>query len=507
MTLSHFDIFLSHNSRDKPTVTRVAEKLKRAGLEPWLDAWCLTPGGNWQEELATGLRACSSCAVFVGPHGLGDWVREELGIALDRAAKDRTFRLFLVLLPGLPEPFDASALPPFLSTRTWVDLREGIEKTRAFQALINAVKGIAPGPEVPIEPRTDICPYRGLQAFDEEHAEFYFGRNADIQRLIEKLKAARFLAVLGPSGSGKSSLVRAGLLPALRNDVLPDSHTWTIRVLLPGARPLEALAVQIARLSGGDDPIGAARAALEQLAADARTLHVAASLVLSDRPPTEFVVWVVDQFEEVFTLCRDERDRAQFLNNLLYAASIPDGRTMVILTMRADFYQKCATYPELSTRIAAQQFLVSPMTVDGLRQAIEEPARHVGLEFESGLVETVLGDVEHQPGTLPLLEHALLELWERRRGRMLTLEAYRECGGVEGAIAKRADAVYEAFSPAQREIARRVMLRLTQPGEGTEDTRRRTTMSELITRPDEAESVESVVRSLVGARLLTTSGE
>src|SRR5207244_2349377 len=150
-----------------------------------------------QEELAAGLAACSACAVFVGPHGLGDWVREELGIALDRAAKDRSFRLFLVLLPGLPEPFDASALPPFLSTRTGADLREGIDKARSIQVLINAIKGIALGPEVPLEPRSDVCPYRGLQPFDEEHAAFYFGRDADIQRLVEKLKAARFLAVLG----------------------------------------------------------------------------------------------------------------------------------------------------------------------------------------------------------------------------------------------------------------------------------------------------------------------
>src|SRR5438309_4930096 len=114
----HFDVFLSHNSRDKPAVEHLAERLQRAGLVPWLDKWCLTPGGQWQEELSAGLRACIACAFFVGPHGLGDWAREELAVALDRAAKDRTFRLFLVFLPGMPEPFDASTLPPFLSMRT-----------------------------------------------------------------------------------------------------------------------------------------------------------------------------------------------------------------------------------------------------------------------------------------------------------------------------------------------------------------------------------------------------
>ena len=208
--MPRFDVFLSHNSRDKPVVERVGEKLRRGGIEPWLDKWHLTPGGQWQDELAGALRACSACAIFVGPHGLGDWVREEMAVALDRAAKDRGFRLFLVLLPGLPEPFDATSLPPFLSTRTWVDLRQGIEDARGIQSLISAVKGVPLGPETVIQRDGDVCPYRGLSTFSEEHSDLFFGRDADIQRLVEKLKTSRFLTVLGPSGSGKSSLVRAG---------------------------------------------------------------------------------------------------------------------------------------------------------------------------------------------------------------------------------------------------------------------------------------------------------
>ncbi len=495
-----FDVFLSHNSKEKPAVERLAEKLKREAIEPWLDKWCLRPGGDWQDELADGLKASSACAVFVGPHGIGDWERMEFKLATDRMAKDRNFRVFLVLLPELPEPFDTSGLPPFLSTRTWVDLRKGISDPRGFQLLINAVKGIAPGPQIQIEPRNDICPYRGLQAFDEEHAEFFFGRDGDIQRLVEKLKTARFLAVLGPSGSGKSSIVRAGLIPAIRKGALPASDTWAVRTFTPGARPLTSLAANLTRLY----PQLAVGKTLDELSADERTLHLTTSVALADRPPSEQVVWVVDQFEEVFTLCHDETERAQFISNLLYAALIPGGRSMVLLTMRADFYQKCAAYPELSTQISAQQSLVSPMSTDGLRQAIQEPAWRVALEFEPGLIETILDDVESQPGALPLLEHALLELWERRRGRMLTLEAYRESGGVEGAIARRADAIYETFDAEQQGIVRRVMLRLTQPGEGTEDTRRRATMSELITRPEETEKVQSVVKEMTDARLLMT---
>ena len=498
-----FAVFLSHNSREKPVVERIAEKLKREGLEPWLDKWCLTPAGDWQDELAAGLRASEACAVFIGPSGIGSWEDLEYKLATDRMAKDRAFRVFLVLLPGLPEPFDTSALPPFLSTRTWIDLRKGIEDTRAFQSLIHGIKGLPLGPERAIEPRNDISPYRGLQAFDEDHAEFFFGRDGDIQRLIEKLKVTRFIAVIGSSGSGKSSLVRAGVVPALKKGVLPESDTWAVRVFTPGAHPLASLAANLLRLYPGESM----NKTLDELARDERTLHLAVSLGMAERPASERVVWVIDQFEEVFTLCRDEQERAQFLSNLLYAAFIPEGRCAVILTLRADFYHKCAAYPELSARLSEHQFLVSLMGTNNLRQAIEEPAWHVGLEFEPGLVETILEDIENQPGGLPLLEHALLELWERRRGTMMTLEAYRESGGVEGAIAKRADAIYLSFNADEQVIARRIMLRLTQPGEGTEDTRRRATISELITHEGESQIVESVVQAMATSRLLTTSAD
>jgi energy-coupling factor transporter ATP-binding protein EcfA2 len=403
-----FDVFLSHNSRDKPFVLRIGERLKRAGLEPWLDQWSLTPGGRWQDELTEGLAASSACAVFIGPSDLGDWEREELAVAQNRAATEREFRLFPVLLPGLPEPFQASG--------TWVDFRRGYDDERALQLLVNAIKGIPAGPEFPFEPLLDVSPYRGLQTFDEEHANFFYGREADVQRVLEKLKASRFLAVVGPSGSGKSSLVRAGLLPALRRGSLPSSDTWRIRVLMPSGHPLTVFAAHLLRLY----PQGTMQQTLERLAVDERTAHLAVSLALAEQPNNKRIVWVVDQAEEIFTLCRDERERKAFLGNLLYAASVPGGQSSVVLTLRADFYSKAAAYPELAQHLAEQQYLVGPLDDGAMRRVIEEPARRVGLEFEPGLVGTILDEVAQQPGALPLLEHALLELWERRRGRMLT---------------------------------------------------------------------------------------
>jgi len=227
-----FDVFLSHNARDRDTVERIAERLQAAGLAPWLDKWSLVPGGAWQQELGAGLEASAACAVFVGPGDLGDWELQEASLALDRAAKERGFRVFPVLLPGVREPFDPNRLPYFLRARTWVDFRRGADDRRALQDLVHAVRGIPFGPETAVVRTDDICPYRGLEVFDLEHAEFYFGRDGELQRVLELLKSDRFLAVLGPSGSGKSSLVRAGLVPALLRGVL--GGRWRSCVLRPG---------------------------------------------------------------------------------------------------------------------------------------------------------------------------------------------------------------------------------------------------------------------------------
>jgi WD40 repeat protein len=490
-TVARFDVFLSHSSQDKDTVERIAERLRRAGVEPWLDKWALIPGGAWQEELGAGLDASAACAVFVGPADLGDWELQEVALAVDRAAKERGFRVFPVLLPGVREPFDPNRLPHFLRARTWVDFRRGHEDKRALQDLVHAIKGIPFGAESVTLRSDDVCPYRGLDVFDTDDAEFYFGRDAEIQRLLERLKTQRFVAVLAASGSGKSSLVRAGLLPELLRGAL-GGH-WRACVLRPGAAPLTSLAAALT-------PSGAIQATLDGLRADTRTLHLALAQMVGADAPAERVVVVVDQLEEVFSLCHDDDERRALFSNLIHAASAPGGPGVVVVTIRADFYQRCAPYRELAQLVSSQGLLVGPMTRDALRQAIEEPARRVGLEFEEGLIDLILDDVGTEPGALPLLEYALLELWGRRRGSMLTLEGYRDVGGVHGALAKRADELLAGFSPTERDLTRRTLLRLTQPGEGTEDTRRRAPLSELA-------DMEAVLDQLVGARLLTTSSE
>lgn len=504
--MSKYDVFLSHNSADKPAVEHLAQKLCEAGLQPFLDKWHLIPGEPLQEALEAALDHSRTCAVFVGPGGLGSWENEEMRVALDERTQTPGFRVIPVLLPDAQMP-ERGRLPRFLSRVVWVDFRPGLEDPDAFHRLICGIKGIAPGPSEQLRSLAEeICPYRGLQPFDEQHTEFFFGREALTQWLVEGLRNSRFLAVIGPSGSGKSSVVRAGLIPALRRGTLPGSERWMILSMTPGARPLEGLAAHLSRLpNGGEDRVTSMLQLQDRLHKDQRALHAAVCLALTDGPKDSHVLLVADQFEELFTLCQDEDERQRFLDNLLYASSIALGRTLVVVALRADFYARAATYLELADCMADHQVAVTPMVETELRQAIEMPAQRVGLGFDVGLVDTIVEDVRGQPGMLPLLEHALLELWERRGDQQLTLQAYWKTGGVAGAVARRAETEYERLSPEQQALTRRTLLRLVQPGEGTEDTRRCTYLSELLFSSEQALQVRFVVQQLTSARLLTTS--
>ena len=244
----------------------------------------------------------------------------------------------------------------------------------------------------------------------------------------------------------------------------------------------------------------------ETSARSANGLHLFSRLALCNAPSSRRIAIVVDQFEEIFTICRDEALRRIFIDNLLYAATIAGGQTVVILTLRADFYGKCAQYPNLAAALADQQELVGPMTEQELRRAIERPAQLIGCEFEPGLLERLIQDVKDQPGALPLMQYALLELWKNREGRRLTYHAYQRIGGLQGALENRANAVLHGFTEPERELCRRIFLRLTQPGEGTEDTKRRASFLELAPSRGDVEELDAVLHRLADARLITTTG-
>lgn len=376
----------------------------------------------------------------------------------------------------------------------------GVKRTLALPA----------APPAPGEP-----PFKGLQCFDVSDAALFFGREELVSKLVGELNTKRFLAVVvGASGSGKSSVVRAGIIPALKS----NEGQWRVYILTPTAHPLEALALELTRDS---ESVTATATLLDDLNKDPRALHLWLRRQSRNEPELSGrVLLAIDQFEELFTLCRDEVEREMFIDALLTASapySSPNGggiadpssNVTLILTIRADFYAHLAQYPELREAVAKQQEYIGPMTSQELRRAIEEPAKRgaadgAAWEFEPGLVDLMLRDVGDEPGALPLLSHALLETWKRRSGHVMTLKGYADAGGVRGAIAHTAETTYQQLSPEEQDIARNVFLRLTELGDATEDTRRRASFAELVPQGDAGLATRDVLTQLADARLITT---
>jgi WD40 repeat protein/serine/threonine protein kinase/DNA-binding XRE family transcriptional regulator len=337
-----------------------------------------------------------------------------------------------------------------------------------------------------------ISPYKGLRSFGEADAADFFGRDMLIQDLLahmgEGSDLARFLAVIGPSGSGKSSVVRAGLIPALRKGGLPGSEEWFISEMLPGRHPFEELEAALLRVAVAPMPD-----LLTRLRANEQGLLQVLEQLLPGDATVELVL-VIDQFEEVFTLVDDETVRARFLNSLVTAVLDPASRLRLVITMRADFVEQPLRYVDMGELLRQRTEFVVPMTGDELEQAIVGPTERAGLRLEPGLLRLIVREVGDQPGVLPLLQYALSELFERRVGRVLTLDAYLATGGVLGALARRADELYNGLAPAEQRMARQIFLRLVTLGEGVEDTRRRALRAELREIGDSRSEIQHVLR-------------
>ncbi|MBD2044151.1 caspase family protein [Coleofasciculus sp. FACHB-64] len=325
-------------------------------------------------------------------------------------------------------------------------------------------------------------PYQGLQAFELGKEKYFFGRELAIRALLERLNNARFLSVIGRSGCGKSSLVKAGLLPQLKHDRLPGSSQWEIEIFTPGIDPLGKLTEILTRRHQENKP---------------------------------FVLFI-DQFEEVFTLCNDEAKRQSFMRLMADEATASDRITRVIVAIRGDFLDRCAAYPEavnLINRTQPTTYVVELLSHSEIVETIEKPAELHGVGFEPGLVSQIAEDVENQPGALPLLQYALSELWRKfceqdsPSGQpLLTWKDYEEIGGVKGALDNRATILYRSFIPENQAFVRRLFMRLVKLGDGNEVTRRRATWEELSAIADSPEQLLQVVRLLAGQqqRLIIT---
>jgi WD40 repeat protein/serine/threonine protein kinase len=320
-------------------------------------------------------------------------------------------------------------------------------------------------------------PYKGLAAFAEDDSSVFYGRSDLTHTIISQLSQpgsnARLVAVVGPSGSGKSSVVRAGFVPALRRGGLPNGQHWYIGTMLPGSDPLRSLVSALEPLASRHlrDP-------LARLYASPQGLSDLVQELLPPEPAVELLL-VIDQFEEVFTLAQDSVVQQHLLESLIAAVRTPDSRLRVILTLRADFYDRPLSVPGFGDLLRERTIWVLPMREAELEQAIVAPARQMGVGVENDLVREIIADLEEQPGALPLLQYALRDLFERRAAERLTLADYRALGGIQGALARRADEVYTALTPVQQRLAEQLFLRLVTPGEGSADTRRRVRRSEL----------------------------
>lgn len=410
--------------------------------------------------------------------------------------RGQSFPVIPVLLPGAEPPLG------FLSQNTWVDFRARVDDPVLLSTLVKAVRGESPSPDAQgtvHETLATICPYRGLLYFREEDAPFFFGRAEAITQLIHAVEQHSLVAVVGASGSGKSSVVRAGLVPELRKS---RDCVWEVATIMPTDRPVHALAAVIMPLLEPDmsetDRLIETNKLAEALLQRTVKLRDVVDRALVKQPGTDRLLLIVDQWEELFTLCQDDAARRCLIDNVLDATST--ARVSMVLTLRGDFFGRAITaHRPLSDRVQGAQVNLGPMTRDELRLAIEEPARRVGLRFEPNLVELILEQTGDEPGHLPLLEFVLRQLWEHRRGGELHHAAYKAIGQLEGAIAKKAESLYVKCNDEDQRRIQQIFLRLVRPGEGEADTRRRATFAEM------GEGLRSLVKILADERLLVTS--
>jgi hypothetical protein len=477
-----YDVFVSYARSDGAAAAELNTWLRGQGLATFFDRSELSPGLPWVPALEEAINRSRAVAILFGKHGIGNTQQYERQFALVRQAHEAAFPVIPVLMPGCESPPTG-----FLQLLTWVDLSKAasvLQQPDSLASLRAALSGEAIAASTI---RAQVCPYRGLEPFREEDASFFCGRDDAIRELVAKVQAHSFVAVIGASGSGKSSLVFAGLLPALRQE--SQTRTWDVVSLRPGKSPLGALAAAF-----GTAPENAGPAEIDAYLkkeagfyrdGDADTLTRIVDRRLDGAPerPDRLLIYI-DQWEELYAMAPAAEDNERlrqhtsdvdkFIGLLVATTSGPRSRATVVLTVRADFYNPLLQNPLISTLLPQQQVNIPLMKSGDLRSAIATPAKNAGLSFSPPeLIDQILNDVGSEEGRLPLLQFALKETWERREENRLTAEAYTAVGGVTGAIEKTAEGVYDRLTPAQQDAARHLFLRLVTPGEGQEDTRAR----------------------------------
>jgi WD40 repeat protein/energy-coupling factor transporter ATP-binding protein EcfA2 len=483
-----YDVFVSYSRADGRHAKEIDSVLRDKGLKTFFDRSNLAGGQPWVRALEQAIGAARAVIVLIGPRGLGNTQQYERELAFVRQTRDSAFPVVPVILPETTTdpPFD------FLRVLTWVDFSHVTRVSDAPDVLEQLLTAIHGG-KTPAEGARDaICPYRGLDAFREEDSAFFFGRgsaddpNSPIGELVSKVREHPFVMVVGRSGSGKSSLVYAGLLPALRRE---RDRFWDVLSLRPGPEPLRALA---AAFNPRSEDEGAAEYA-KRITKEADELRTGDPELLShmireklgraEGEPDRLLLYI-DQWEELYAQAPSGNDKeratqhadvSRFIDLLLTAARTAP--VAVVATVRADFYDPLIGHQEIKSLLPTRQVLLGKMLRSELESTIVEPARKVGLTFDPpNLVQRILDEAGEDEGMLPLLQYALKESWALRKGNTITGDSYARSGGVREAIRITAERAFEALSAKDQQAARQLFLRLVTPGEGQEDTRARAAM-------------------------------
>jgi WD40 repeat protein/transcriptional regulator with XRE-family HTH domain len=349
------------------------------------------------------------------------------------------------------------------------------------------------------------CPYKGLDAFEEEDADLFFGREQIVSELVRRVEESRAMFVMGPSGSGKSSLVRAGLIPALKRGEIKTLHSerWLYETIKPGRDPITELARAVSSMAGTTNAGGEVRA---KALKDESIFTQWCQIALRESRDKRAIIFI-DQFEEIFTQASEEEERSAFLNMLTHAATAESSRVILLFAMRSDFVLNCATYPQLNALFNQQSIQIGAMEINELVRAIAQPAVNVGLHMDHDLVEQIIDDMQGEPGALPLMQFALKDLFDAQQAKgehiNLNLSNYLQRGGIHKSLERHADNAFAKLYDNERELARFVFSRLIEIGQGTQDTRRTSLLSEIIPSGSSASDVELVVQKLADARLIT----
>jgi len=484
-------IFLSYAGADREAAVQVATGLRAADIDIWMDLDEIRLGESWIRRLEHGLSNCSGYMILVGTGGIRRWVTEELSIALRRRTEEG-MPIFPLLLPGVT----AGDLPPFLGNIQAGVLNTNIQQVD-FTALANQIRA-GLNANFSLESRTlKRPPFQGLDAFSEHDEHLFFGRQVETARLLGLLgrfdgRQRRWLHIYGASGAGKSSLIKAALVPSIRRgwvgtDDEAVRRDWIVAVMRAGSDPLLNLASALRdelgrRLNGRSLPDS-----LRNILADSQTDHSALASFLREYLPSDFYFClVIDQLEEIFTLIPDEDTSRREQFDALVGGMLEDrsGRFYLITGMRADFMLQLYKMPCLEALITrrAETFYLGPMTDAGLLDAMRTPARRAGLIWEPlGLPERIVREMRESRAALPLLGNLLELLWRRGRSRAILSESdYNDLKGIGGALSESADGLISSLTETQRDGARRLLLALVRPGRSSADTRRTLTRRQAV---------------------------